>query len=221
MIAKWGSDMVPILFYAADTPNNLKVAVALVEMHLAYRLIPVDLDARQQFTPEFLALNTNNKVPVIVDPSGPGGAPISIFESGAILQYLGRKTGMLYPAEERYRTQVEQWLFWQMAGLGPMLGQAWHFRARRKAEPYAAARFSDEGRRLGRVMEARLREAEYLGGAHYSIADIAAYPWVRSSCRVLEITRDTHPNCRRWLDAVRARLFVGRAIAMLRGICLR
>ncbi|HVV61676.1 MAG TPA: glutathione S-transferase N-terminal domain-containing protein [Pseudolabrys sp.] len=210
--------MAPLLFYAADTPNNLKVAIALVEMGLPYRVIPIDLDARHQFTPEFLALNPNNKVPVVIDADGPGGAPISIFESGAILQYLGRKTRMLYPTDERRRSEVEQWLFWQMAGLGPMLGQAWHFDARRNAEPYAARRFGDEGRRLGHVLEARLRETKYLGGAEYSIADIAAYPWVATSRRLLDIARGTHPNCRRWLDAVRARPPVRKASAMLHEI---
>jgi GST-like protein len=173
---------------------------------------------RKQFTPEFLALTPNNKVPVMVDPDGPGRVPISIFESGAILRYLGRKTGMFYPADDRHRAQVEQWLYWQMAGLGPMLGQAWHFGARRNAEPYTASCFRNESRRLGRVLETRLREVEYLAGAEYSIADIAAYPWVQSSERMLGITGATHPNCRRWLDAVRNRPSIRQAVAMLRAI---
>lgn len=210
--------MSPITFYASETPNNLKIAIALLEMELDYSLIHVDLDAGQQFAPDFLAISPNNKVPVIVDQDGPDGHPISIFESGAILQYLAHKTGKFYSNDLRRRTEVDQWLFWQIAGLGPMLGQAWHFTHHQATDAYSASRFRSESRRLGGVLEMRLQRSKYLGGETYSIADIAAYPWVRSSWHLLEIARATHPNCFRWLASLRARPAVRAANAVLRGL---
>ena len=151
----------------------------LEECGLPYSITPVDISKGEQFTPEFLAISPNNRMPAIVDPHGPGGRAISVFESGAILQYLGRKTGKFYPRDERARVAVEEWLFWQVAGLGPMAGQAVHFR-RYAPQPvdYAIARYTDEVNRLYGVMNKRLAEREFLAG-RYSIADMACIGWVR------------------------------------------
>ena len=154
-------------------------------MGLDYTLRPVDIGRGEQFTPEFLAISPNNRMPAITDPDGPGGRPISVFESGAILQYLGRKTGRFYPADERARVEVDEWLFWQMANLGPMAGQANHFRiyapsmlpdARMTA--YGAARYTNEVNRLFGVLDTRLKDRDFVCG-DYSIADMAIWPWTR------------------------------------------
>ena len=149
----------------------------LEECRLPYRVIPVNISKGDQFKPEFLAISPNNRIPAIVDPAGPGGKPISIFESGAILQYLGRKTGKFYPASERARVEVDQWLIWQMGGLGPMAGQAHHFRLYAPEKiPYAIERYTNECNRLYGVMNKRLADREFLAGK-YSIADIACVGW--------------------------------------------
>lgn len=176
----------PIALYYWPTPNGHKISIALEEMGLAYEMVPVNIGAGDQFTPAFEAISPNRRMPAIVDPEGPGGAPISVFESGAILQYLGRKSGKFYPADERARVEVEEWLFWQVGGLGPMAGQAGHFTvyapsitpdARHTA--YGANRYVNEVERLYGVMNKRLADRDYLAG-DYSIADMASWPWVRS-----------------------------------------
>ncbi len=174
----------PIDVYYWPTPNGRKITIACEEMGLAYEVKFVDISDGDQFKPAFLAISPNNRMPAIVDPQGPGGKPISVFESGAILQYLGRKTGLFYPVEERARVEVDEWLFWQMAGLGPMAGQAHHFRTYApgflkdsRHTAYGATRYTNEVNRLYGVMEKRLEGRDYLCG-DYSIADMACFPWV-------------------------------------------
>ena len=186
----------------------------LEECGLPYTVIPVNISKGDQFKPEFLAISPNNRMPAIVDPDGPDGRPISVFESGAILQYLGRKTGKFYPADERARVEVEQWLYWQVGGLGPMAGQAHHFRiyAPEKID-YAINRYTNEVARLYGVMNKRLADREYLAG-DYSIADIACVGWAKLWERQgQDITR--FPHFKRWLDAVKARPAVQRGLAVL------
>ena len=169
----------PIELYYWPTPNGFKVTIMLEECGLPYEIKPININTGEQFAPSFLKIAPNNRMPAIVDPNGPGGQPISVFESGAILQYLGRKTGKFYPVEERARVAVEEWLFWQMGGLGPMAGQAHHFRnyAPEKIE-YGINRYTNEVNRLYGVMNKRLADYKYFAG-DFSIADMAIYPWVR------------------------------------------
>ncbi|WP_417482048.1 glutathione S-transferase family protein [Maricaulis sp.] len=175
----------PIELYYWPTPNGWKVSIALEEMGLPYVLKPVNIGAGEQFEPAFLKISPNNRMPAIIDPDGPGGEPISVFESAAILQYLGRKSGQFYPTDERARVEVEQWLFWQMGGLGPMAGQAHHFRTYAKAiEPdeskleYGKTRYTNEVNRLYGVLERALSDGrDYIAG-EYSIADMAIWPWI-------------------------------------------
>ena len=167
----------PIDFYFWPTPNGHKIRIMLEEIGLPYRIHPVDINKGDQFKPEYLAISPNNKKPAIVDPDGPGGEPISIFESGAILQYLGRKTGKFYPSDERQRVAVDEWLFWQVAGFGPMLGQANHFRLYAPEKvPYGIERYTKEATRLYGVLDKRLSGRDFICGV-YSIADMAAFPW--------------------------------------------
>jgi GST-like protein len=185
----------------------------LEECGLPYNVIPVNIARGDQFKPEFLAISPNNRMPAIVDPNGPGGRPISVFESGAILQYLGRKTGKFYPADERQRIEVEQWLFWQMGGLGPMAGQANHFR-NYAPEPidYAINRYTDEVNRLYGVMNKRLADREFLAGK-YSIADIACVGWTLSWKRQGQEI-DAFPNLKRWQETIKARPAAERGLAV-------
>ena len=170
-----------IQVYSWATPNGHKVHIMLEECGLPYREHAVDIGAGDQFAPEFLALGPNNKIPAIVDPDGPDGEPISLFESGAILLYLAAKTGLFLPASVRDKYEVLQWLMFQMGGVGPMLGQAHHFRLYAPERiPYAIDRYTNEARRLYGVMNKRLAKSRYIGGAEYSIADIAVFPWVRN-----------------------------------------
>ena len=203
----------PIELYYWPTPNGWKISIMLEECGLPYIVRPVDISRGEQFAPHFLAISPNNRMPAIVDPSGPGGRPISVFESGAILQYLGRKTGKFYPREERARTAVEEWLFWQMAGLGPMAGQAVHFRRYApETIAYAVARYTDEVNRLYGVMNNRLAAREFLAG-RYSIADIACVGWVRLAERQgQDLARFAH--LKRWFETIRAREAVKRAFAI-------
>jgi len=198
--------------YFWPTPNGQKITIMLEECDLRYRLKPVDIMRGQQFEPAFLAVSPNNRIPAIVDPAGPGGTPVSVFESGAILQYLGRKTGLFYPGAERARIEVEEWLFWQVGGLGPMAGQCHHFRnyAPEKV-PYGIKRYTDEVNRLYGVMNARLQSREYLSGA-YSIADIACYPWVRLWWNQGQDIAE-FPNIQSWLSRVKSRPGVVRGMA--------
>lgn len=196
--------------HTVATPNGHKASIMLEEVGLAYEVIPYNIFAGDQFKPEFLRINPNNKLPAIVDhaPMG-GGEPFSVFESGAILAYLADKTGMLWPREPRARHTVMQWLMFQMAGLGPMHGQAHHFiRYAPERLAYPTERYMKEAKRLLAVMERRLGEVEYLAG-DYSIADIACWPWIRA-LRLIEITLDERPNLQRWYDAIEARPAVQR-----------
>src|SRR5579872_1278894 len=171
----------PIELHFWPTPNGIKVSLALEEFGLPYKIFPVDISKGQQFAPEFVKLSPNKRIPAILDPQGPDGQPISVFESGAILQYLARKTGRFYGASERERVEVDQWLFWQMGGLGPMGGQANHFRIYspsylkdQRTLAYGANRYSNEVRRLWQVFDRRLADRDYVAG-DYSIADMACW----------------------------------------------
>jgi len=203
----------PIQLYYWPTPNGWKISIMLEECRLPYEVRPVDISKGEQFAPDFLAISPNNRIPAIVDPDGPGGRSIAVFESGAILQYLGRKTGKFYPRDERSRTAVDEWLFWQMGGLGPMAGQAVHFR-RYAPEPlyYAIARYTDEVNRLYGVMNTRLKQREFLAD-RYSIADIACVGWVRLAERQGQDLAE-FPHLRRWFETIRARPAVQRAFAI-------
>jgi GST-like protein len=203
----------PIALYYWPTPNGWKVTIMLEECGLPYAVVPVNIGKGDQFKPEFLAISPNNKMPAIVDPGGPGGEPISVFESGAILQYLGRKTGRFYPADERQRVEVEQWLFWQMGGFGPMLGQAHHFRIYAPEQvPYAIDRYTNETNRLYGVLDKRLADREFVAGA-YSIADMSIVGWAKLWERQGQDIAD-FPHVKRWLDTMLARPAVQRGLAV-------
>lgn len=202
----------PIELYYWPTPNGWKISIMLEECRLPYEVKFVNILRGDQFEPAFLKISPNNRMPAIIDPKGPGGRPISIFESGAILQYLGRKTGKLYPKDERRRVEVDEWLFWQMAGLGPMAGQAHHFRLYAPEKlPYAIERYTNEVRRLYGVMEKRLKDREYLCGS-YSIADIACIGWTRPWERQGQDPSE-FPNVARWREKLLARPAVVRGMA--------
>ena len=203
----------PIELYYWPTPNGWKVTIMLEELGVPYEVKYVNIGKGEQFEPSFLKIAPNNRMPAIIDPEGPGGEPLSIFESGAILQYLGRKFGKFYPAEERARVDVEQWLFWQVGGLGPMAGQAHHFRNYAPEKlPYAVKRYTDEVNRLYGVMNKRLEDREFLAG-DYSIADMASVGWTRSYKNQGQEIED-FPHLKRWFDALHARPAVERAIAV-------
>jgi GST-like protein len=209
-----GAPRRPIDLYYWPTPNAVKVSIMLEECGLPYNVIPVNIARGDQFKPEFLKISPNNRIPAIVDPDGPGGRPISVFESGAILQYLGRKTGKFYPADERARVAVDEWLFWQMANLGPKAGEANHFRRYAAADNqhYAITRFTNELNRLYGVMNTRLKDRAFLAG-RYSIADMACVGWIRlAERRGNEL--DDFPHLKRWLAAVRARPAVKRGMGI-------
>ena len=206
----------PIELHYWPTPNGWKVSIMLEECGLPYTVRSVNIGKGEQFAPEFLAISPNNKMPAIVDPDGPGGQPISVFESGAILQYLGRKTGKFYPSEERARVEVDQWLFWQMGGLGPMAGQTHHFRIYAPEPiPYAVERYTNETNRLYGVLNKRLADREFLAGA-YSIADMASYPWAKLWERQGQDI-SPFPHMRRWLEANASRPAVQRGVAVNAG----
>ncbi|MEI2453361.1 glutathione binding-like protein [Lysobacter firmicutimachus] len=199
------------LYYTA-TPNGLKLRLFFEETGLAHRIVPVRLSAGDQFKPEFLAVSPNNKIPAILDhaPSD-GGAPIPVFESGAILLYLAEKTGRLYPSDPRQRLELSQWLFWQMAGLGPMSGQAGHFRVHADEPlPYAIDRYTREVQRLHGVLDRRLQDRRFLVGDDYSIADIACYPWIVPYAGLGQDLANT-PSLQRWFDEIAARPATRRA----------
>ena len=202
----------PIQLYYWPTPNGHKISIMLEELGVPYEVHPIDIGKGEQFAPAFLKISPNNRMPAIVDPDGPGGRPISVFESGAILQYLGRKYGRFYPANERARVAVDEWLMWQMGGLGPMTGQANHFNnyAPEKV-PYAQKRYTDEVHRLLGVMDRRLAGHRYLAGS-YSIADIACWSWVLSAGKHVPLT--DFPNVLAWRDRVGARPAVRRGKAL-------
>ncbi|HEV2112003.1 MAG TPA: glutathione binding-like protein [Gammaproteobacteria bacterium] len=191
--------------YFAATPNGLKIKLFLEETRLPYKIHPVSLSKGEQFKPAFLAISPNNKIPAIVDPEPRGGgAPIPIFESGAILIYLAEKTGRFLPAELRGRIEVLKWLFWQVGGLGPMAGQAGHFRAYApEPVPYAIERYTKEVNRLYGVLDKQLAQHEYVAGG-YSIADMAIYPWIVPHTPHGQKLED-FPHLKRWFETLRAR----------------
>ncbi len=204
-----------IELYTWTTPNGRKASVMLEEVGLAYNVHKINISKDEQFAPEFLAISPNNRIPAIVDTDGPGGKPLSLFESGAILIYLAEKTGSkLLPVEPRARATVLQWLMWQMGGVGPMFGQTHHFmHAAPEKVPYGIERYSKETRRLYGVMNKRLGEAAYLAGADYSIADIATYPWVaRHEHHKVDLAE--FPNVKRWFDTIGARPAVAKGMAV-------
>lgn len=203
----------PIELHYWPTPNGWKISIMLEECGLPYDLKLVNIGKGEQFRPEFLAIAPNNRMPAIVDPDGPDGKPISVFESGAILQYLGRKTRKFYPADERARVDVDQWLMWQMGGLGPMAGQCHHFRLYAPEKiPYAIDRYTNETNRLYGVMNKRLADRDYLAG-DYSIADMACIGWARLWERQGQDIAQ-FPHLKRWIDAIEARPAVQRGLAV-------
>ena len=206
----------PIELFYWPTPNGKKITIALDEMGLPYEIKPVNIGAGDQFKPEFLAISPNNRMPAIIDPDGPGGGPVSVFESGAILTYLARKTGQFYGSGERGRIEVEEWLFWQMAGVGPMAGQAHHFRmyapsilADSRMTAYGATRYSNEVHRLYGVLNRRLDGRQYVAG-DYSIADMAIFPWTLSYAGQ-GIDLNEFPHMKAWFERMQARAAVKKA----------
>jgi GSH-dependent disulfide-bond oxidoreductase len=201
--------------FSWPTPNGHKVHIMLEECGLAYRAIPVNIGAGDQFKPEFLRISPNNKIPAIVDPEGPEGKPISLFESGAILIYLAAKTGRFMPKKDRAKYEVLQWLMFQMGSVGPMLGQTHHFRmyAPGKIE-YAIKRYSNEAKRLYSVIDRRLSQSAFIGGDDYSIADIATFPWLRS-WENQGIVLAEYPHLQAWFNKMAERPAVQRGVKVL------
>lgn len=208
----------PIDLWYWPTPNGWKITIALEEMGTPYQVRPVNIGTGEQFAPEFLAISPNARMPAIVDPDGPDGMPLSIFESGAILQYLASKSGKFYPRDARGKAEVDQWLFWQVGGLGPMAGQAHHFRQYAPAIvrdqrhiAYGVRRYTDETHRLYGVLDRRLADREHLAGA-YSIADMAVWPWILPEMQGQSL--DAFPNLKAWMARVGERPAVkaGRAV---------
>ena len=201
----------PIDLYYWPTPNGKKITIFLEEAELPYELVPVDITAGDQFDEEFLKISPNNKMPAIVDPEGPNGEPISVFESGAILIYLAEKVDRFYPQSPRERYGALQWLMFQVGHIGPMLGQAHHFRGYAPEEiPYAIDRYTNEATRLYGIMDRRLSEVEHFVG-EYSIVDMAIYPWVASHERQGQ-RMENYPNLKRWYEKVGTRPAVRRAM---------
>jgi GST-like protein len=200
-----------IELYTWSTPNGRKVSVMLEECGLAYNVHTVNIGQNEQFKPGFLAINPNNRIPAIVDSDGPGGKPLTLFESGAILIYLAEKTGKFYPQKEKYI--VLQWLMWQMGGVGPMFGQAHHFmRAKKDEIPYGSERYGTEAKRLYGVMNKHFSSHEFFAG-EYSIADIATYPWVaRHEWHRVDLAE--FPHVKRWYDAIGQRPAVVKGMAV-------
>ena len=201
--------------YSWATPNGHKVHIMLEECALPYRAIPVDIGKGDQFGADFLKISPNNKIPALLDPDGPDGQPMALFESGAILLYLAGKTGRFLPETTRGRYEVLQWLMFQMGGVGPMLGQAHHFRIYAPEKiPYAIDRYTSEARRLYGVMNRQLAKNTYIAGPEYSIADIAIFPWLRS-WKNQGIDWNDHPHLKGWFDEVAARPAVMRGVEVL------
>ena len=206
--------MAPLIeLYYWPTPNGWKISIMLEELGVPYEVKYINIGKGEQFAPDFLKIAPNNRMPAIIDPDGPGGAPISVFESGAILQYLGRKYSKFYPMAERARVEVEEWLFWQVGGLGPMAGQANHFRhyAQEKIE-YGITRYTDEVNRLYGVMNKRLADRDFLAG-DYSIADMASLGWIVSYERQGQDLAE-FPNLKLWFDTLMARPAVIKGMAV-------
>ncbi|MDM0087697.1 MULTISPECIES: glutathione binding-like protein [unclassified Variovorax] len=205
----------PIDVYTWATPNGHKVHIMLEECGLPYVAHAIDIGKGDQFGPDFLAISPNNKIPAIVDPQGPDGQPISLFESGAILVYLAGKTGRFMPATDRGRFDVLQWLMFQMGGVGPMLGQAHHFRLYAPEKlPYAIERYTNEARRLYGVIDRQLAQSAFIAGPDYSIADIAIFPWLRSWENQGIVLTD-FPHLQAWFEGIAARPAVQRGVKVL------
>ncbi len=201
--------------YSWATPNGHKVHVMLEECGLPYRVHAIDIGAGDQFKPDFLAISPNNKIPAIVDPDGPDGEPITMFESGAILLYLAAKTGRFLPADLRERYRVLEWLMFQMGGVGPMLGQTHHFRIYAPEKiGYAIDRYTNEAKRLYGVMNKQLARHKYIAGSEYSIADIAIFPWLRS-WKNQGIDWNDYPHLKGWFDEIGGRPAVQRGVEVL------
>ncbi len=201
--------------YSWPTPNGHKIHIMLEECGLPYRVHPINIGTGDQFAPDFLKISPNNKIPALVDSDGPDGQPISLFESGAILLYLAAKTGRFLPQSDRDKYEVLQWLMFQMGGVGPMLGQAHHFRiyAPERVE-YAYNRYTNEAKRLYGVMDKQISQHPYIAGAEYSIADIATFPWLRS-WQNQGIDWADYPHLKKWFDRVAARPAVQRGVQVL------
>jgi GST-like protein len=200
--------------YAWGTPNARKISIALEELLIPFKVHRVNISEGDQFKDSFIALNPNSKIPVIVDPQGPHGKEITLFESGAILIYLADKTGKLLPASGVERHQTIQWLMFQMGGIGPMFGQTHHFRRNAPHETYGLNRYTKETHRLYKVLDARFGKSEYVAGSQYSIADIAIYPWV-ARFGLHQIEWDDVPNVKRWYDSIGSRPAVQRGMEIL------
>jgi len=208
----------PIELWYWPTPNGWKVSIALEEMGLAYEMKPVNIGVGEQFQPDFQAISPNGRMPAIIDPDGPGGEPISIFESGAILQYLGLKSGKFYPTDPRAKAEVDQWLFWQIGGLGPMAGQTHHFRQYAPALikdqrqiAYGVNRYTNETHRLYGVLNRRLADRDFVAG-DYSIADMACWPWILPEAQGQDLAE--FPNLKAWVERVgdRPGVAAGKAV---------
>lgn len=207
--------MQPVDLYYWPTPNGWKIAIFLEESETPYNVKPVDITSGDQFKPEYIAINPNSKMPSLVDPEGPDGQAISMFESGAILLYLAEKTGKFLPESKRDRLVVTQWLMFQVGHIGPMLGQAHHFRQYApESIPYAIERYTQEAGRLYSVLDRRLGEVEYVA-KEYSIADMAIFPWLVSSERKGQNLSD-YPNLKRWFDTINSRPAVQRGLSLLK-----
>lgn len=201
--------------YSAGTPNGHKIHIMLEECGLPYRVHHIDISAGDQFRPNFLAISPNNKIPAIVDADGPDGKPISLFESGAILIYLAGKSGKFLGNSDREKYATLQWLMFQMGGVGPMLGQAHHFRRYAPEQiDYAINRYTNEARRLYGVIDRQVSKASFLAGNDYSVADIATFPWLRSA-ENQGVDWTEFPHAKRWFDTIAARPAVQRGVAVL------
>jgi len=201
--------------YSWPTPNGHKVHIMLEETGLKYRVHGINIREADQFKADFLKISPNNRIPAIVDQNGPGGKPLSLFESGAILLYLASKTGKLLPADLHARWACVQWLMWQMGGIGPMFGQAHHFRSySREKLQYPIERYTKESNRLVRILDRQLGDAAYAAGDEYTIADIAIFPWMRNPER-RGIDFNEYPNVKRWFDELGARPAVKRGLQVL------
>ena len=206
--------------YYWPTPNGHKIPIMLEECGLKYEVHPINMLKGDQFTPAYLKINPNNKIPAIVDRKGPGGKPFKVFESGAILLYLAEKTGKFLPKSPAARYDVIQWVIFQVANVGPMFGQCGHFlRYAPEKFPYSINRYKNETERLYRVMDKRLSKTKFLGGNTYSIADMATYPWVKIN-DFHEIDLDKYPNVKRWRKVVGARPAVKRGCAVLEDVMI-
>jgi GSH-dependent disulfide-bond oxidoreductase len=202
--------------YSWPTPNGHKIHIMLEETGVPYRVFPIDIGKGDQFKTDYLKISPNNKMPAMVDPDGPDGKPISVFESGAMLIYLASKTGQFLPENLRDKWSTLQWLMFQMGGVGPMLGQAHHFIVYAQEKiPYAMERYGKEANRLYGVMDRRLAESRFIACDAYTIADMAIFPWLRSY-KNQNVEMDEYPHVKRWFDGINARPAVQRALLVLK-----